>query len=128
MSYLKKYEETFNISVDVMLTISTKFDNYKRRAKLKNIKFEIPFLAFDQIIKQPCYYCGYKKDLNVLGIDRIDNTKGYISGNCLPSCWDCNKVKSNKTMKEHIEYLKRFNPNLKLTEAPFTLHWEVRRK
>ncbi len=64
----------------------------------------------------PCVYCG-KEPSNLLrrkyqargeysyevapemtirysGIDRIDSTKGYVHGNVVPCCWECNKIKS----------------------------------
>lgn len=85
------------------------------------MKFNVPAQIFDILKTRPCYYCRVIK--KEVGIDRIDNTKGYISGNCIPCCWDCNRLKSNKTMSEFKEYLKRFNPNLRLATDPLVVHW-----
>jgi len=36
---------------------------------------------------QVCFYCGIK---GLIGVDRIDNSKGHIEGNMLPCCKECN--------------------------------------
>ena len=98
-----------------------KFSSYKSRAHKKKMKFNVPEEIFTILEKRPCYYCKIKKD--EVGIDRIDNTKGYVSGNCIPCCWDCNRLKSNKTMQEFKEYLIRFNKDLRFYVDPLVVHW-----
>lgn len=97
------------------------FSSYKFRAKKKEMKFNVPSDVFNILSLRPCYYCRVVKA--EVGIDRIDNSKGYVSGNCVPSCWDCNRSKSNKTLVEYREYLLRFNPLLKLSTNPLVVHW-----
>lgn len=47
---------------------------------------------------QRCCYCGFP----AYGLDRLDNTKGHIMGNCVPCCGECNltrgRVWSHKEM------------------------------
>ena len=97
------------------------FSSYKNRAKKKNLVFNIPKDVFDILKERPCYFCRVVKEQ--VGVDRIDNTKGYVSGNCVPCCWDCNRSKSNKTLKEYKEYLFRFNKDLRLLNDPLVVHW-----
>lgn len=97
------------------------FSSYKNRAKKKSLIFNIPKDVFVILKERPCYFCRVVKEQ--VGVDRIDNTKGYVSGNCIPCCWDCNRSKSNKTLKEYKEYLLRFNKDLKLTNDPLVVHW-----
>jgi hypothetical protein len=65
-----------------------------------------------------CYYCGdppaltVKRNGKVLvtkrnGIDRVDNSLGYVSGNCISCCKACNWMKGTKTVKQFIEHLTR---------------------
>ena len=83
--------------------------------------FNIPEGVFDVLKNRPCYFCRIIK--NKVGVDRLDNNKGYTSGNCVPCCWDCNRSKSNKTLKEYKEYLQRFNNDIKLSSDPLVVHW-----
>ena len=64
-----------------------------------------------------CFYCkieqkelqfvGMKSQtqqkVKVLGIDRLDNSKGYEIDNIVPCCFVCNQVKSNRfTVQEML--------------------------
>lgn len=107
-----------------MLTLGDiymKFSDYKARAKKKGISFTIDKGIFEVLISRPCYFCRINK--KEVGIDRIDNSKGYESGNCISCCWDCNRSKSNKSMSEYRDYLLRFNPLIKIPKTPLVVHW-----
>jgi len=93
--------------------------DYKKKAKERDLDFNLTFDQFKNIVSQNCHYCNgkpfssrfSKKEWNskvkINGIDRKDNTKGYTNKNSLPCCGICNKGKNNKTYKEFIEYLNR---------------------
>lgn len=79
----------------------------------------------------PCVYCGkepsnllrrkYQADgeynyevapemaLRYSGIDRLDSTKGYIHGNVVPCCWDCNKIKGALPLDEFLGLIARIH-------------------
>ena len=97
------------------------FSSYKSRAKRKKLIFNIPSDVFEVLKERPCYFCRTTKEQ--VGVDRINNVKGYVSGNCVPCCWDCNRSKSNKSLKEYKEYLLRFNKDLRLSDNPLVVHW-----
>lgn len=97
------------------------FSSYKSRAKRKELIFNIPSDVFEVLKERPCYFCRTTKEQ--VGVDRINNAKGYVSGNCVPCCWDCNRSKSNKSLKEYKEYLLRFNKDLRLSDNPLVVHW-----
>lgn len=46
----------------------------------------------DNIINQPCIYCG---DTNRVGCDRIDNDRGHTMDNVVPCCYECNCARNN---------------------------------
>lgn len=46
-----------------------------------------------ELVQKPCLFCGYANENEVVGIDRLDNNKGYIRENCVPACKFCNRVK-----------------------------------
>lgn len=42
------------------------------------------------LAKEPCHYCGAEE---ARGVDRKNNSVGYLKDNCLPSCSRCNMMK-----------------------------------
>jgi hypothetical protein len=61
-------------------------------AKRRNIVFsDTDRDFFEQIVNQPCKYCGCESS----GLDRVDSTIGYLKGNVVPSCFMCNLMKLN---------------------------------
>ena len=53
----------------------------------------------ENIIKQPCIYCG---DTHRVGCDRIDNDKGHAMDNVVPCCYDCNCARNNNFSYEEM--------------------------
>lgn len=72
-----------------------KYRVYKTYAKEKNYDFDITFEEFEKILKSDCYYCGCTRNKILNGIDRLDNTVGYIKGNVVPACKICNYMKNS---------------------------------
>jgi hypothetical protein len=81
------------------------------------VPFELSIEEFLILVKQNCYICGmepsqayWKSRGDILiynGIDRIDNTKGYVSGNCKACCKKCNSVKSDMGLSDLKDHLVR---------------------
>lgn len=78
IQYRKKYRQT----------LKGKYNSYKRNSKSRNISFNLTLEQFSVFWKQPCYYC--KTEIETVGIDRVDNSKGYSMDNCVSCCKDCN--------------------------------------
>ena len=85
-----------------------KYRQYKRRCKEKGMQFKLSLWKFSFYIQKNCYICNKKK---CGGLDRIDNNIGYTEKNVSPCCFDCNRLKANKTVDEFKQYLARLNPN-----------------
>lgn len=92
------------------------YNNYKSGAKIREIKFELTFEEVYDIASKPCYYCNKVAEREIItaggsilvnGIDRVDNLKGYLIGNCVSCCSTCNLQKGNIT-KEIIEKAYKF--------------------
>jgi hypothetical protein len=74
---------------------------------------------YKELVTSPCYYCGNppnqyphgvllrKTGLKRNGIDRLDNTKGYSSDNCVTCCRPCNLEKRSQTLNVFIENTRR---------------------
>ena len=78
------------------------FNTYKAGAKTRHIDFQLTEEQVYNISQNNCYYCNKEPQrvinsiggfIYVNGIDRVDNTKGYLFENCVSCCKDCNKIK-----------------------------------
>lgn len=86
------------------------FNDYKLGAKTRNIIFDLTFDEVYDIANKKCYYCNKSPEriiatiggiIQVNGIDRVDNSLGYIKSNCVPCCSECN-LKKREVSKEII--------------------------
>jgi len=106
---------------------------YKNDAKDRNLIFMLTKEEATYLFKQNCFYCGVKpsrvidnKELNgsytYNGIDRVDNSMGYLKENCVPCCQICNSWKSNWTLTQFKEWItsimKEHNFSSKIKEIP----------
>lgn len=94
------------------------FNHYLRGAKDRNIPFELTKEQVRELIEQDCHYCGQKPLVRYTaigcageyawnGIDRVDNTKGYTTDNCVPCCKLCNLGKRDLTIDEFTSWIER---------------------
>ena len=88
--------------------------NYIAGAENRGLSWTISDEEAIRILFSPCYYCGKiptrtlngysiskrHKNTPVGGIDRIDNTKGYLPGNVRPCCRACNIAKHTMFSEE----------------------------
>lgn len=65
---------------------------YKYRARLKGRPFFIEYPTFLDLVSKPCHYCGGVST----GLDRVDNSEGYVISNVCPCCVTCNMMKYNR--------------------------------
>lgn len=99
------------------------FGRYKAGAKSRKIKFDIEYDYFIGICKKPCTYCGTEA-ANIIqpgtrarrpdtgnficnGIDRSDNSEGYIIGNCVACCQICNYMKRMMTKEQFLLHVRK---------------------
>lgn len=99
------------------------YNKYIESAKRRNYNFELTKDNFKQLTSRKCYYCSIEpkqdsysngsKTSNYIynGIDRIDNTKGYIIDNVRTCCKICNFAKRNLTEYEFKEWIIRVIKN-----------------
>src|SRR5216683_5790983 len=75
-------------------SLKGKYSYSYRKAKLRKLEWDIKINHYDNLLRQGCYYCKSSiiSDYGC-GLDRIDNSKGYILGNVLPCCKECNRIK-----------------------------------
>lgn len=85
--------------------IRNKYIHFKCNAKRKNknIQFDLTKEQVEDMCKKPCYYCNKPR---CLGVDRVDNSKGYTMDNCVPCCGICNRMKMDL---DPIYFLQKIN-------------------
>lgn len=88
--------------------VNARLDAIKRSAKERNKEWNLTDQEAKRMLVFPCNYCGHL-DLKVRlnGIDRIDNSKGYITGNVVPCCKYCNYAKNMLSIDEFISMCHR---------------------
>jgi len=105
------------------LTLSGLYSAYKRSAKSRGHEFTISKEDFGKLIFCNCHYCGsipsnpykhkkfYNSDKDRIslysGIDRVDNSKGYTTENCVPCCKICNFGKHTLSKKEWFDHMRK---------------------
>jgi hypothetical protein len=93
---------------------SGNYNSYKKRAleKLK-VDFDLTEDEFEKLKRLNCFMCDKESNMNNLnGVDRVDNKKGYTLNNCLPCCYDCNKIKNDNDICDVIRKMyKTIFPN-----------------
>ena len=101
------------------------FGAYKNKSKKRGHVFEIEKDVFLKLVEGNCHYCGkspsqeLKSKKNSLpflynGIDRLDNSIGYVLGNCVSCCKTCNYAKRGMSVEEFREWIARVAKQLQL--------------
>jgi hypothetical protein len=92
------------------------YRKYNQGAKTRNYVFDITLDEFEQLTSGYCAYCGAepnreartngKQPLYVYnGIDRIDNSIGYVLNNCVPCCGRCNWMKADLSVDDFLTHI-----------------------
>lgn len=110
------------------------YSSYKMAAMQRGYEFSLSKVFFRSITSSDCFYCKisgskeYPSKNSVIknielgkhsggsyfynGIDRKDNKIGYVEENCLPCCFDCNRIKNTMPYADFIEKIKKIYFNI----------------
>lgn len=103
--------------------------HYKITARKRNIPFELSEDEFRKLIFMDCHYCGsppsqVMKDrhrpegsIRYNGIDRQDNSIGYVEHNCVSCCKTCNRAKDVMDVHEFREWVEKLHKHWIIAEA-----------
>lgn len=125
--YTDEYRETYSTRRRGEWGESTKnrvIETYKSNAKNRNYEFTLTNEEMEKLFKGDCFYCGrppYKTinhtkcygDFTYNGIDRIVNSKGYITNNVVSCCSECNFLKNSYDINYFINIIRLINENTK---------------
>jgi hypothetical protein len=101
------------------------YRSYRAGAVSRGLDFSITLEEFAAISGQNCAYCNspprtrkYRIRLITFnGVDRLDSSSGYTSGNVVPCCKRCNIAKLDSTVAEFAEWIDavaKHRPNWRL--------------
>lgn len=105
--------------------------NINRSATSRGLEMTLTEEQIKNLISLPCHYCGevasnymihnsnhkgkvYTSNggLAYNGLDRVDNTKGYILDNVVPCCKYCNSAKGKLTVSAFRQWVARISTHL----------------
>lgn len=87
-------------------TLKGRYGFGKRKAKRQELIWDITREQHAELLNRPCYYCSVSLlDEMGVGLDRIDNNKGYILSNVLPCCGNCNKTRGDRFSIEEMKLM-----------------------
>lgn len=111
---------------DDLATVSTIYAACHASARSKGFQMLLTREDVAEIVFLPCHYCGQAPELirkvgagvwarpgvPANGIDRINSELGYVEGNVLPCCSDCNYLKSGRSYEEFVDKVKAIASHL----------------
>ena len=111
--------------------INTLMSIYKSNARKRGISFDLSYAQFETLVDSECYFCGdnggntlRKRGYDVYsytGIDRVDNSVGYLPSNCISCCSWCNRAKNNGTLANFVDKCKKIASRIELDENYFNI-------
>lgn len=103
------------------------FGSYQRAAEKRGYGWKLTKQEFYDLTQKPCTYCGSSPQQEhnpgnsapfvYNGIDRIDNTQGYVRENCCPCCGVCNQMKLDMELSAFREHLSRMTRHMQIREG-----------
>lgn len=118
--------------------------NYIAQAKHRKILLELTYDEIIELLKGDCFYCGAKPsnrynvrernrknkmnknqyaannidgyDILYSGIDRVENSLGYIKNNTVSCCFRCNTAKLDYNLESFKEWISIVNKRLNNNE------------
>lgn len=98
--------------------LGCRYSSYRINARSHGRNFDLTLEDFDNITKQPCYYCGefngVFQGIAFSGVDRIDSSKGYTKDNVVPCCGKCNRMKGDLQQNHWIQHMQKILNNLEI--------------
>lgn len=89
---------------DLESHIRAQFVNYRGGAARRGYDHKLTIDEFREIYLSDCAYCGQSP---AKGIDRRDNSVGYLITNCAPCCKHCNLAKRDMTESDFLAWIGR---------------------
>lgn len=86
-------------------TPKRRYQTAKNDAKRRGLEFNLSFDYWQIEVNKTCHYCRDvlgKRSETTVGLDRLDNSKGYVEGNVASCCAFCNFTKGDRLTSEEM--------------------------
>lgn len=94
LRYAKNPEKYRTRNRDLGFLPKCRFSRFKKRCVFTGKHFDLSFEQWcDLVLDKPCHYCDGPLEKKGCGLDRKDNTLGYVIGNVVSCCKECNRLK-----------------------------------
>lgn len=121
---IKEKDKLFEKQESIVSDIKEVWRSVQRNAMTRKLLFTLSQSDVEKLVIQPCYYCGFYSEHKFVGIDRIDNNKGYILDNCVSCCKMCNMMKNTNHPIAFLDKVKIIC-NYKMMRHPITTQSQV---
>ena len=121
----RKTAEGTRVEINTLISI------YKSNARKRDVPFDLTYIQFETLVDSECYFCGDTggntlrkrgyNDYSYTGIDRIDNSVGYLPSNCISCCSWCNRAKNNGTLANFVDKCKKITSRIEMDEKYFDI-------
>lgn len=93
--------------------------NLRAGAKARGLGWELTDEHAERLVLSKCHYCGiaggnrvrrrgkHETSFAINGIDRMENSLGYVPANVVPCCGQCNMAKQSTPYAAFVEWLNR---------------------
>lgn len=98
-------ETTYQIKYS--MTPKGRFKHLCAGAKARGILVGINQQQHEVLLALPCHWCGGALNKTGSALDRLDSHQGYVIGNVVPCCGDCNRAKGDLTVEEFKNLIRR---------------------
>lgn len=82
------------------VSLKGRFGRYRDGARVRGIEFSLTLEQFATFWQKACSYCG--ESIKTIGLDRLDNARGYCADNVVACCYFCNRMKMDLTYSAFI--------------------------
>lgn len=81
----------------------TRWNRCRWNAKSRGLDFDLSEQEINRITAENrCFYCPRELPKYGVGLDRIDNSLGYVSGNVVPCCTSCNRIRQDEVSHQEM--------------------------
>lgn len=116
----KRQDRGRNYKEECMKNLDVYYEGYIRNAVKRNYEYTLDLAQFTTLVSAPCHYCNHNVSGEVNGIDRVDNTCGYIIDNCVACCEMCNRLKLHYDLDFFLSKMYIIANQVRPEEAYFT--------
>lgn len=123
---LKKISKSRHLLTDLQLVKRQLASQYHFGAKTRAYEIELTQDEIWNVSQNDCVYCGVSPSTEIHpqnrtttyyynGLDRVNNTVGYIRSNIVPCCFLCNRMKREMSVDEfllHIQKICKYISNI----------------